>query len=50
MVLFIEFKSKIGRQSVEQIRFMQKVESLGFEYCLIRNVDDFMEYIEEKLN
>lgn len=49
-VLFIEFKSKIGRQSVEQINFMQKVESLGFEYCLIRNVDDFMEYIEEKLN
>lgn len=48
-VLFIEFKSKIGRQSVEQKAFMEKVEALGFNYHLIRNLDDFMEIIENEL-
>lgn len=49
-VLFIELKSKIGRQSVEQKAFMEKVEALGFNYHLIRNLDDFIEIIENELN
>lgn len=48
-ILFVEFKSKIGRQSVEQKAFMQKVEALGFNYHLVRSLDDFMELINEAL-
>ena len=48
-VLFIELKSKTGRQSIEQKQFMEKVEGLGFEYHLIRNIEDFIELINEKL-
>lgn len=49
-VIFFELKSKTGRQSVEQIEFMKKVEKLGFDYHIIRSVDDFIEIIENKLN
>lgn len=49
-VIFFELKSKIGRQSVEQIEFMNKVEELGFDYHIIRSVDDFIEIIENELN
>ena len=48
-VLFIELKSKTGRQSIEQKQFMEKVEGLGFEYHLIRNIEDFIELINEKI-
>jgi hypothetical protein len=49
-ILFVELKSKVGRQSVEQKGFMEKVEALGFDYHLIRNLDDFIEIIENELN
>lgn len=48
-IMFIEMKSKTGRQSLEQKQFQQKVESLGFEYYLIRSFDDFHNLIESKL-
>ncbi len=47
-ILFVEFKSKKGRQSEEQKIFQHKVESLGFEYFIIRSLDEFMALIEEK--
>lgn len=40
-VLFIELKSKTGRQSVEQKAFEEKIKSLGFEYHIIRSLDEF---------
>lgn len=49
-VIFFELKSKTGRQSVEQIEFMNKVESLGFDYHIVRSVDDFIEIIENEIN
>lgn len=49
-VLFIEMKSKTGRQSVEQKTFQQHVEQLGFEYWIIRSFDEFKSLIESKLN
>lgn len=49
-VIFFELKSAKGRQSVEQINFMNKVEKLGFDYHIIRSVDDFIEIIENELN
>ena len=48
-ILFIELKSKTGRQSVEQKQFMERVEDLGFEYHLIRDIDSFIELINEKI-
>ena len=47
--LFIEFKSKTGRQSVEQKAFQQKIEGLGYKYQLVRSVDDFIRYIRSEL-
>ena len=48
-ILFIEFKSKTGRQSIEQKQFMERVEDLGFEYHLIRDIDSFIDLINEKI-
>lgn len=38
--VFIECKAKYGKQSEEQIRFQQAVESKGFKYILARCVAD----------
>lgn len=40
-VIFPEFKSKTGRQSIEQKQFQQKIEELGFKYCIIRDFNYF---------
>ena len=48
-IMFIEMKSKTGRQSLEQKQFQQRVTSLGFEYHLIRSFDDFHNLIQSKL-
>lgn len=48
-ILFIELKSKTGRQSIEQKQFMERVEDLGFEYHLIRDIDSFIDLINEKI-
>jgi len=40
-VIFCEFKDATGKQSDNQIIFQNKVETLGFEYWLIRNIEDF---------
>ena len=40
-VIFCEFKDATGKQSDNQKMFQNKVETLGFEYWLIRNIEDF---------
>jgi hypothetical protein len=40
-VIFCEFKDATGKQSDNQKIFQNKVETLGFEYWLIRNIEDF---------
>jgi len=40
-ILFIEVKTDIGTQSKEQKNFQERVEKLGFEYHLVRSLEDF---------
>lgn len=44
-VLFIEVKNLIGKQSDNQKKFQFQVETLGFRYYLVRNLDDFKKAI-----
>ena len=48
-VLFVEFKTVTGRQSKSQAKFQNRVESLGFEYVIIRSVEEFREYIKDHI-
>jgi len=48
-VIFLEFKTKTGRQSKKQKEFQYRVESLGQEYYIIRSVEEFKELITSKL-
>lgn len=44
-VVFVEIKAPGGVQSKEQIEFQRIVESLGFEYYIVRSVDEFYDKI-----
>lgn len=46
-VVFVECKDEKGRQSSEQIDFENAVTSLGFEYILVRSLDEFQEKIKK---
>jgi hypothetical protein len=39
--IFIEVKTEIGKQSTKQNEFQKHVQNLGFEYYLVRNIDQF---------
>ena len=39
-IYFIEVKSKVGKQSDDQIAFQKLVESAGLTYVLARSVED----------
>ncbi len=39
--IFCELKILKGKQSPQQIDFQTKVENLGFEYWLVRSLDEF---------
>lgn len=43
--VFIEMKTPTGTQSPEQKKYQQRVESFGYEYVIIRSVDEFKELI-----
>ena len=43
--MFFEVKTSIGTQSPKQKDFQQTVELLGFEYHLVRSLDDFKNQI-----
>lgn len=40
-ILFIEVKTVTGKQSENQKKFQKKVELLGFEYYVVRSLEDF---------
>jgi hypothetical protein len=46
-VIFLELKDTNGRQSNEQKSFQEKVTALGFEYWLIRSLEEFKAKLEE---
>jgi sRNA-binding regulator protein Hfq len=39
--IFVEVKTEIGKQSEKQKDFEKTVTDLGFEYYLVRSLDDF---------
>lgn len=48
-VLFIEVKTKTGRQSALQKEFQKKVSLLGFQYSICRSLSDFIMTVEKWL-
>lgn len=48
-VLFIELKTERGKQSKSQKEFEAKITSLGYEYLIIRSLEDFKELIMSNL-
>lgn len=47
-VLFVELKIDKGKQSDNQKEFEQIVTNLGFEYHLVRSLEQFQEIIKNK--
>lgn len=45
--VFIEVKTRTGRQRSKQKRFQAAVERLGFEYIIMRSVKDAEKFIED---
>ena len=43
----IELKNEIGRQKPAQLKWQTLIESQGFEYVIIRTLEDFKKYIEK---
>lgn len=50
VTLYIEFKTKIGRQSPEQIEFQRRVEMLGHKYYLCKSLLDFQNIIKNNFD
>lgn len=48
-VIFCEFKDEKGRQRPNQIDFEERVKSLGFDYWIVRTLEDFKNKIESIL-
>jgi len=44
--VFCEFKDEKGRQSERQIEFEQRVNKLGFEYWIVRSLEQFKELVQ----
>lgn len=49
-IIFVEFKTQTGVQRKEQKEFQLHVESLGFEYYIIRDLVSFKELINVQLS
>jgi hypothetical protein len=46
-VFFIEVKNAKGKQSEVQEKFQKRVESMGYEYFLVRSLEQFKSYLEQ---
>jgi len=44
-MLFIEVKNEVGTQSPAQKEFQARVESLGFQYFIVRSLADFKKIV-----
>ena len=45
ILAFIEVKTQVGLQSDVQKSFMNRVLDLGFKYTIVRNLEDFKDFI-----
>lgn len=48
--VFIEIKTDKGRQSKQQKIFEKRVKELGFEYVIMKSLEDAERFIEEVEN
>ena len=48
-IIFLELKTEKGIQSEVQKNFQNKVEALGFEYLLIRNLKEYEDLMQTLL-
>ena len=46
-ILFLELKTETGQQSDSQVEFSCIISVLGFEYYVIRSIDEFKNIIYE---
>ena len=46
-ILFVEMKTKTGKQNQNQKLFEQKVTELGFQYVVCRSLEDFMQVVKK---
>jgi hypothetical protein len=44
-LIFVEIKTDKSKQSEKQIEFEHRVKALGYEYCIIRSLDEFKKII-----
>ena len=49
-IIFVEVKFEKGKQSDKQKAFEKTVKDLGFEYILVRNLEDFKGYVEKSFD
>lgn len=47
--IFVEIKTDTGKQSDTQKIFEQKVLELGFDYIVVKKIEDLVEYFEKLL-
>jgi hypothetical protein len=45
--VFVEVKTDVGRQSDKQKEFQKIVTALGFEYWLVRSLEDFINKLQK---
>jgi len=46
-VIFCEFKDEKGKQSDKQIDFQNRVNALGFEYWIVRSLEEFQQHLSK---
>jgi hypothetical protein len=46
VTIFVEVKTETGVQSDSQILFQNKVNSLGYQYYIVRSINDMIDLIE----
>lgn len=47
-ILFVELKTRTGKQSPNQKTFEEKIEFLGFDYHIVRSLEEFKTLIKTK--
>ena len=45
--LFVEMKTRTGRQSEHQKEYQSAVEKMGYKYAICRSVEDFIKVVDE---
>lgn len=45
-VIFVELKTPQNKQSYEQVGFQRSIENLGYEYYVVRSLDEFIYVIK----